>query len=189
MTSDWIRVSRWRRWGASVWRAAERARSSWRRNTMMACSSTMGGCPFTVILGPLDLTSVAMLCSLATLLVDRSLPSGEPGGQGGHGKARMGHGPRWGAGGHGGQVQHVAWGRRSSAVMKATAVLRAVGYARPLSTSPFEACPPSIRGVATLCTSPADHLACWVGGLVAGRSRAIGRPENARPFLSSGSPG
>jgi hypothetical protein len=53
MTSDWIRVSRCRRWGSSAWRAAERARSSWRRNRMMACSSTMGGCPFTVIIGPL----------------------------------------------------------------------------------------------------------------------------------------
>src|SRR5215203_6047107 len=63
MTSDWIRVSRCCRCGSSAWRAAERARSSWRRNRMMACSSTMGGCPLTVIIGPLDLASAAMLCS------------------------------------------------------------------------------------------------------------------------------
>jgi hypothetical protein len=49
---------------------------------MMACSSTMGGCPFTVIIGPLDLTSAAMFCSSATLLVDRSLPVGKAGGTG-----------------------------------------------------------------------------------------------------------
>jgi hypothetical protein len=51
-------------------------------------------------------------------------------------KARMGHGPRRGAGGHGCQVQHVAWGPRSRAVMKATALLRAVGHVPISETSP-----------------------------------------------------
>jgi hypothetical protein len=62
---------------------------------MMACSSTMVGCSFTVTVGPLDLTSAAMFCSLATLLVDRSLPVGNLGEQVGViAKMRMGHGPR-----------------------------------------------------------------------------------------------
>src|SRR5829696_7780915 len=47
-----------------------------------------GGCPLTVIIGPLDLTSAATFCSLATLSVDRSPPIGElgPGGRDGHGE-------------------------------------------------------------------------------------------------------
>jgi hypothetical protein len=73
--------------------------------------------------------------------------------------------------------------------MKATAVLRAAGHAPISEHLPFEAFPTSIRGVPTLCTSPADHLACWVGWLWPGDPRVIGRPETARPCLSSGSPG
>jgi len=73
--------------------------------------------------------------------------------------------------------------------MKATAVLRAVGYVPISEHLPVEALP-------NLHTWRPDAVhdhqqTTWHAGwaLVAGRSRAIGRPENARPCLSRRSPG
>jgi hypothetical protein len=63
--------------------------------------------------------------------------------------------------------------------MKATAVLRAVGYVPTSEHLPFEACPTSIRGVPTLCTitsRPPGMLGGWLwpgdpGQLAAARER------------------
>jgi hypothetical protein len=72
--------------------------------------------------------------------------------------------------------------------MKATAVLHAVG------TLDLRA--PPLRGLPNIHTWRPDAVhdhqrTTWhAGGVVeAGRSRAIGRPENARPFVSRRSPG
>jgi hypothetical protein len=48
---------------------------------MMACSSTMGGCPFTLIIASLDLTSAATFCSLGDAVVTGLFPSGNLGEQ------------------------------------------------------------------------------------------------------------
>jgi hypothetical protein len=72
--------------------------------------------------------------------------------------------------------------------MKATAVLRAVGYVPILEISPSR--PAQIHRWRRDAVH--DHQqATWHAGwaVVAGRSRAIGRPENTRPFVSRRSPG
>jgi hypothetical protein len=66
--------------------------------------------------------------------------------------------------------------------MKVTAVLRAVGYVPISETSPSRPAPTSIGGVPTLCTMTSRPPGMLGGVVVAGRSRAIGRPENARPL-------
>ena len=72
--------------------------------------------------------------------------------------------------------------------MKATALLRAVGHVPISETSPSRpAQPPYVASRRSAGPQQTTWHAGWV--VVAGRSRAIGRPENARPCLSSGSPG
>src|SRR5215217_2590511 len=90
--------------------------------------------------------------------------------------------PARGSRGHGCQVQHVAWGPRSRAVMQATAVLGAPwGTSRP-RRPPLPGLPNLHRWRPT--PVPDDQQTTWHAGwvVVAGRSRAIGRPENARPL-------
>ena len=65
--------------------------------------------------------------------------------------------------------------------MKATAVLRAVGYARPQSTSPSRPCLTSIGGVPTLCTI--HQQTTWHAGWACGRAVPGSWTARERPAL------